>query len=70
ICTMVEELVNDLLWVCRILSGNDFTPRLQAAVGVGGFLQGRNAREEDLVYRLLVPLKPPPGHSFHLELGT
>ncbi|NXT96553.1 IPIL1 protein, partial [Anhinga rufa] len=21
-------------------------------------------------YRLLVPLKPPPGHSFHLELGT
>ncbi|NXT57141.1 IPIL1 protein, partial [Pluvianellus socialis] len=25
---------------------------------------------EDLVYRMLVPLKPPPGHCFHLKLGT
>ncbi|XP_064316011.1 inositol 1,4,5-trisphosphate receptor-interacting protein-like 1 [Phalacrocorax carbo] len=69
-CTMVEELVNNLLRVCRILCGNGFTPRLQPAVGVGGFLKGWNGREEDLVYRLLVPLKPPAGHSFHLELGT
>ncbi|XP_074960543.1 inositol 1,4,5-trisphosphate receptor-interacting protein-like 1 [Phalacrocorax aristotelis] len=69
-CTMVEELVNDLLGVCRILCGNGFTPRLQPAVGVGGFLKGWNGRAEDLVYRLLVPLKPPAGHSFHLELGT
>ncbi|NWZ21387.1 IPIL1 protein, partial [Asarcornis scutulata] len=22
------------------------------------------------IYRLLVPLNPPPGHAFHLELGT
>ncbi|NXC68715.1 IPIL1 protein, partial [Anhinga anhinga] len=70
ICMMVEELVNDLLGICQILSGNGFMPQLQPAVGVGGFLQGRNTPEEDLVYRLLVPLKPPPGHSFHLELGT
>ncbi|NXS77170.1 IPIL1 protein, partial [Pandion haliaetus] len=70
ICTVVEDLVNDLLCVCRILSGNDFTPRLQPAVGLGGFREGQSAREEDLVYRLLVPLTPPPGHSFHLELGT
>ncbi|XP_050753880.1 inositol 1,4,5-trisphosphate receptor-interacting protein-like 1 [Gymnogyps californianus] len=70
ICTVVEEVVNDLLCVCRILAGNDFAPRLQPAVGVGGFLEGQSARGEDLVYRLLVPLKPPRGHSFHLELGT
>ncbi|NWR64977.1 IPIL1 protein, partial [Bucorvus abyssinicus] len=25
---------------------------------------------EDLVLHLLVPIKPPPGHSFHLEQGT
>ncbi|NXT03656.1 IPIL1 protein, partial [Jacana jacana] len=24
----------------------------------------------DAVYQLLVPLKPPHGHAFHLELGT
>ena len=70
ICTVVEELVNDLLCVCRILAGHDFVPRLQPAVGVGGFLEGQSACGEDLVYRLLVPLKPPHGHSFHLELGT
>ncbi|NWS56936.1 IPIL1 protein, partial [Chunga burmeisteri] len=31
---------------------------------------GQNACEEDFIYCLLVPLKPPPGHSFHLEMGT
>ncbi|NWH27611.1 IPIL1 protein, partial [Grus americana] len=69
ICTVVEELVNDLLSVCRTFSGNDFMPRLQPAVGVGGFLEGWNV-SEDFFYRLLVPLKPPPGHSFHLDLGN
>lgn len=70
ICTQIERLLNNLLWDCRMLSGNDFMPRLQPVVGVGGFLEGQNASGEHLVYRLLVPLKPPPGHSFHLELGT
>ncbi|XP_049684268.1 inositol 1,4,5-trisphosphate receptor-interacting protein-like 1 [Accipiter gentilis] len=70
ICTVVEELVNDLLCVCRTLSGNDFMPRLQPAVGLGGFQEGQSAHEEDFIYCLIVPLKPPPGHSFHLELGT
>ncbi|XP_065694434.1 uncharacterized protein [Patagioenas fasciata] len=69
-CTVLEDLVNDLLSVCRVLSGNDFMPRLQPAFGLGVFLESQNAREEDLIYRLVVPLKPPPGHSFHLELGT
>ncbi|NXX12012.1 IPIL1 protein, partial [Podargus strigoides] len=69
-CRFVEELVNDLLTVCQNLSGNAFMPRLQPAVGVGGFLEGRNASSDDYVYLLLVPLKPPAGHSFHLELGT
>nr|XP_021143028.1 inositol 1,4,5-trisphosphate receptor-interacting protein-like 1 [Columba livia] len=70
ICTVVEDLVNELLCVCRVFSGNGFMPCVQPAVGLGRFLKGQNAHGEDLVYRLLVPLKPPPGHSFHLELGT
>ncbi|XP_014807062.1 PREDICTED: inositol 1,4,5-trisphosphate receptor-interacting protein-like 1 [Calidris pugnax] len=64
--TMLEELVNDLLCVCRILSSNSFMPWLQPAVSMGGFA-GAQALSEDFVYRLLVPLKPPPGHSFHLK---
>ncbi|XP_009981555.1 PREDICTED: inositol 1,4,5-trisphosphate receptor-interacting protein-like 1 [Tauraco erythrolophus] len=66
-CMMVEELVNDLLSECQIRSGNAFVPQLQPAVGVGGF---QSAHGKDFVYILLVPMKPPPGHSFHLELGT
>ncbi|XP_010291236.1 PREDICTED: inositol 1,4,5-trisphosphate receptor-interacting protein-like 1 [Phaethon lepturus] len=68
VCRIVEELVNELIYVCQTLAGNDFMP--QPAVRLGGFLEGWNACDEDLVYRLFVPLKPPPGHSFHLELGT
>ncbi|XP_009482334.2 inositol 1,4,5-trisphosphate receptor-interacting protein-like 1 [Pelecanus crispus] len=69
-CMVVEGLVNELLRVCQMLSGNGFMPQLQPAVRVGSFREGRNARGGHLVYRLLVPLKPPRGHSFHLELGT
>ncbi|XP_065695356.1 inositol 1,4,5-trisphosphate receptor-interacting protein-like 1 [Patagioenas fasciata] len=69
-CTVVEDLVNDLLCVCRVFSGNEFMPYLQPAFGLGGFLESQSALGEDFVYRLFVPLKPPPGHSFHLELGT
>ncbi|XP_074004874.1 inositol 1,4,5-trisphosphate receptor-interacting protein-like 1 [Numenius arquata] len=69
VCLMVEELVNDLLCACRILSSNSFVPWLQPAVSLGGFAEGW-IPGEDFVYRLLVPLKPPPGHSFHLEQGS
>ncbi|XP_074004888.1 inositol 1,4,5-trisphosphate receptor-interacting protein-like 1 [Numenius arquata] len=69
-CMAVEHVVSDLLCACRILSSNSFMPLLQPAVSVGGYREGWSAGEEDLVYRLLVPLKPPPGHSFHLEQGS
>ncbi|NXY75225.1 IPIL1 protein, partial [Glareola pratincola] len=31
---------------------------------------GLGPQKDDASYRLLVPLKPPHGHSFHLELGA
>ncbi|NWQ91550.1 IPIL1 protein, partial [Burhinus bistriatus] len=31
---------------------------------------GWSPEEDHAVYQLLVPLKPPRGHAFHLELGT
>ena len=64
---VVKELVDNLLCVCQMLSGNGFVPRLQSAIEDSTFLEGDDAH---LVYRLFVPLEPPPGHSFHLELGT
>ncbi|KAM7074310.1 LOW QUALITY PROTEIN: inositol 1,4,5-trisphosphate receptor-interacting protein-like 1 [Ciconia maguari] len=49
---MVEELVDELLYICRNSS------------------KGWSPREDDAVNCLLVPLQPPRGHVFHLELGT
>ncbi|KAI6066482.1 Inositol 1,4,5-trisphosphate receptor-interacting protein-like 1 [Aix galericulata] len=66
-CKVVEELVDNLLAACQGLPRNKFMPRLQPVIGVGS---ASGPTERDTIYRLLVPLNPPPGHAFHLELGT
>ncbi|NXF29294.1 IPIL1 protein, partial [Nyctibius bracteatus] len=67
---LVEELVDDLLSVCRRLSGNGFKPWLQPAIGVSCVYEGWSAWKNNVLYRLLVPLQAPPGHIFCLELDT
>uniref|UniRef100_A0A8B9I9N7 Inositol 1,4,5-trisphosphate receptor-interacting protein-like 1 n=1 Tax=Anser brachyrhynchus TaxID=132585 RepID=A0A8B9I9N7_9AVES len=70
-CKVVEELVDELLGACRRLSGKSlFKPWLQPAIGVGCLYEGWSARQDSVLYRLLVPLRPPPGHAFHTELGA
>ncbi|NXA19530.1 IPIL1 protein, partial [Ibidorhyncha struthersii] len=66
----VEELVGDLLDVLQERLANSFFPVLQPVIGVGSAFEGWSPRGSDPVYCLLVPLKPPRGHVFHLELGT
>ncbi|NWZ35526.1 IPIL1 protein, partial [Brachypodius atriceps] len=53
----------------RVLS-NSFYPVLHPAIGVGSAFEGWSPREQDVVYRVLVPMAPPQGHSFHLELDS
>ncbi|XP_075008570.1 inositol 1,4,5-trisphosphate receptor-interacting protein-like 1 [Calonectris borealis] len=67
---VVEELVGDLLRVFQELLSNSFFPVLQPAIGVRSAFEGWSPRKEDVIYHLLVPLEPPRGHAFHLELGT
>ncbi|XP_063189225.1 inositol 1,4,5-trisphosphate receptor-interacting protein-like 1 [Chroicocephalus ridibundus] len=67
---VVEELVGDVLVVLQERLSNSFFPVLQPAIGVGSTFAGWSPAGHDAVYRLLVPLKPPHGHAFHLELGT
>ncbi|NXY10364.1 IPIL1 protein, partial [Pteruthius melanotis] len=55
------------IYFAHILS-NSFYPVLQQAIGVGSAFEGWSPREQDVVYRVLVPMTPPRGHSFHLEL--
>ncbi|NWH33136.1 IPIL1 protein, partial [Chloropsis hardwickii] len=53
----------------RILA-NSFYPVLHRAIGVGSAFEGWSPREQDVVYRVLIPMTPPRGHSFHLELDS
>ncbi|KAM6136962.1 inositol 1,4,5-trisphosphate receptor-interacting protein-like 1 [Pterocles gutturalis] len=67
---LVEKLVGNLLRACQELLFNSFFPVLQPAIKVGSAFEGWAPREDDAVYCLLLPLKPPRGHTFHLELDT
>ncbi|XP_075569177.1 inositol 1,4,5-trisphosphate receptor-interacting protein-like 1 [Pelecanus crispus] len=64
--TVVEELLH----TCQNLSRNSFMPRLKPAISMGYTFEGWSPRGDDAVSRLLVPLQPPCGHAFHLELGN
>ncbi|NXW08853.1 IPIL1 protein, partial [Fregetta grallaria] len=66
----VKDLVDNFILVFRELLSNIFFPVLQPAIGVGSAFEGWSPREEDIIYCLLVPLQPPRGHIFHLELDT
>ncbi|XP_062351421.1 LOW QUALITY PROTEIN: inositol 1,4,5-trisphosphate receptor-interacting protein-like 1 [Cinclus cinclus] len=49
---------------------NSFYPVLHQAIGVGSAFEGWSPREQDVVYQVLIPMTPPRGHSFHLELDS
>ncbi|NXT45155.1 IPIL1 protein, partial [Pelecanoides urinatrix] len=53
----------------RVLA-DSFYPVLHPAIGVGSAFEGWSPREQDVVYQVLIPMTPPRGHSFHLELET
>ncbi|NWV41052.1 IPIL1 protein, partial [Grantiella picta] len=63
---LMDDFIN---YTGRVLS-NSFHPMLERAIGVGSAFEGWSPREEDVVYRFLVPMTPPQGHSFHLEMST
>ncbi|NXY31889.1 IPIL1 protein, partial [Pomatorhinus ruficollis] len=60
---------NYITYFGHILS-NSFYPVLKRAIGVGSAFEGWSPREQDVVYRVLIPMTPPRGHSFHLELDS
>ncbi|XP_077637724.1 inositol 1,4,5-trisphosphate receptor-interacting protein-like 1 [Lonchura striata] len=69
-CNRTVALIDNFTtFLGRALSGT-FYPVLQQAIGFGSAFEGWAAREEEVVYRVLVPLTPPQGHIFHLERDT
>ncbi|NWH35912.1 IPIL1 protein, partial [Chloropsis hardwickii] len=60
---------NYTVYFGRVLA-NSFYPVLQRAIGVGSAFEGWSPHEQDVEYRVLIPMTPPRGHSFHLELDS
>ncbi|XP_064515563.1 inositol 1,4,5-trisphosphate receptor-interacting protein-like 1 [Pseudopipra pipra] len=67
ITTLLME--NFTVFFGHLLSDSSY-PVPQRAIGVGSAFEGWSPREEDAVYRFLVPLNPPLGYTFHLEMDT
>ncbi|NXP47075.1 IPIL1 protein, partial [Heliornis fulica] len=67
---IVTDLVGSLLIIFREMMFNSFYPVLQEEIGVGSAFEGWIPSEEGTVYQVLVPLMPPRGHAFHLELNS
>ncbi|XP_049684276.1 inositol 1,4,5-trisphosphate receptor-interacting protein-like 1 [Accipiter gentilis] len=67
---MVDKMMDELLRMCQTLSRNSFMPQVKPAVVFRSTLEGWSLSKDDAAYNLLVPLKPPCGHAFHLELGN
>ncbi|XP_049684291.1 inositol 1,4,5-trisphosphate receptor-interacting protein-like 1 [Accipiter gentilis] len=69
-CQVVKDIIDNFFLIFRTILSNSFFPVLQPAIGVGSAFEGWSPREDYIIYRLLVPLKPPRGHVFLLELGN
>ncbi|XP_032942884.1 inositol 1,4,5-trisphosphate receptor-interacting protein-like 1 [Catharus ustulatus] len=69
-CQWTSHLMECFAIYFRRILSNSFYPVLHKAIGVGSAFEGWSPREQDVVYQVLVPMAPPRGHSFHLELDT
>ncbi|KAK2516144.1 inositol 1; 4; 5-trisphosphate receptor-interacting protein-like 1 [Columba livia] len=65
----VTRFVEIFIRLYQYIFSNTSFPVLEKAIEVGSAFEGWSPREEDLTYRLILPLKPPRGHIFHLEPG-
>ncbi|XP_041877423.1 inositol 1,4,5-trisphosphate receptor-interacting protein-like 1 [Corvus kubaryi] len=69
-CEWTMDLMDNFTIYFGHVLTNSFYPVLQRAIGVGSAFEGWSPREQDVVYRLLIPMTPPRGHTFHLEQDT
>uniref|UniRef100_A0A8C3VI69 Inositol 1,4,5-trisphosphate receptor-interacting protein-like 1 n=1 Tax=Catharus ustulatus TaxID=91951 RepID=A0A8C3VI69_CATUS len=69
-CEWTMNLMDNFAIYFRHVLSNSFYPSLQGAIGVGSAFEGWSPREHDFVYQVLIPMTPPQGHSFHLELHS
>ncbi|XP_065717352.1 inositol 1,4,5-trisphosphate receptor-interacting protein-like 1 [Patagioenas fasciata] len=69
-CKSVMSLMETFIHLYQYIFSNTYFPVLEKAIEVGSAFEGWSPRGEDITYRLILPLKPPRGHTFHLEPGS
>uniref|UniRef100_A0A8C3N224 Uncharacterized protein n=1 Tax=Geospiza parvula TaxID=87175 RepID=A0A8C3N224_GEOPR len=67
---LTAELMESLTRVFVDSVSHSFYPVPQETIRVGSAFEGWSPCDWDGVYHVLVPLSPPPGHAFHLELNS
>ncbi|XP_041268263.1 LOW QUALITY PROTEIN: inositol 1,4,5-trisphosphate receptor-interacting protein-like 1 [Onychostruthus taczanowskii] len=72
-CSLITDMMDKLIHIFGQGLSNSFYPVPQQAFGVGSAFEGWSPQAlccTYVVYCVLLPLSPPPGHAFHLELDT
>ncbi|KAM6274491.1 inositol 1,4,5-trisphosphate receptor-interacting protein-like 1 [Porphyrio hochstetteri] len=69
-CRRALSLVHTFILLFGELNAHSFYPVLQKEIGVGSTFEGWSLSTEDTVFRILVPMMPPRGHTFQLEIRT
>ncbi|NWZ64640.1 IPIL1 protein, partial [Acrocephalus arundinaceus] len=64
---LITDLMGQLTDIFGQGLSKSFYPVPQEAIGVGSAFEGWSPQVRGVVYRVLVPLSPPPGHVFRLE---
>ncbi|NWI90660.1 IPIL1 protein, partial [Pitta sordida] len=63
----VTGLMDNVTFIAQHILAGTFYPVPQKAIGVGSAFEGWSPHQGDVLYQVLVPLTPPPGHTFQLE---
>ncbi|XP_004483646.1 inositol 1,4,5-trisphosphate receptor-interacting protein-like 1 [Dasypus novemcinctus] len=67
-CEFVESFVDDLIEACRVLSRREVHPQLEDCLGVGAAFEKWGTLPDTQEFEILVPLAPPQGSVFVLEM--
>lgn len=67
-CEFVESFVDDLIEACRVLSRREAHPQLEDCLGIGAAFEKWGTLHETHTFDVLVPIVPPQGTMFVLEM--
>ncbi|XP_054331792.1 inositol 1,4,5-trisphosphate receptor-interacting protein-like 1 isoform X1 [Pongo pygmaeus] len=67
-CEFVESFVDDLIEACRVLSRQEARPQLEDCLGIGAAFEKWGTLHETQKFDILVPIVPPQGTMFVLEM--